>query len=127
MTIHTFVTGVPSLSDAMSLDCVIVSTLCGNELFVRDFCGERYGAFLKIATLVVVDVCPNPMWTTKSRVPHGSELSVASNENPQTPAVSRSLPRQTAWLDVRKRGLLLVHFCSNTHTRAPPTRLASDR
>ena len=41
MTIHTFVTGVSSLSDAMSLDCVIVSTLCGNELFVRDFCDER--------------------------------------------------------------------------------------
>ena len=41
MTFHTFVTGVPSLSDAMSLVCVIVSTSCGNELFVRDFCGER--------------------------------------------------------------------------------------
>ena len=41
MTFRTFVTCVPSLSDAMSLDCAIVSTSCRNELFVRDFCGER--------------------------------------------------------------------------------------
>jgi len=41
MTFYTFVTGVSSLIDAMSLDCVIVSTSCGNELFVRDFCAER--------------------------------------------------------------------------------------
>jgi len=42
MTFRTFVTCITSLSDAMSLDCIIVSTSCRNKLFVRDFCGERY-------------------------------------------------------------------------------------